>query len=113
MLDSAKHAPPTPAEQFASDVKMLVEKKIVDAPDYWLANATKGGQCDGALVATMLLNMARNFEPATTTVGSLQVLIARKVFRSTTYWKEKATAGGKCGGDNVRTVIRNFIQVTE
>ncbi len=108
----APRAPPT-ADPFVADVKKLVAKKIVDAPDYWLANAAKGGQCDGAQVAAMLLSMARHFEPATTADQSLQVLIARKVFRSATYWKERAIPGGKCGGDNVRTVIHNFIQAAQ
>ena len=99
--------------QLVSDVKFLVAKKIVDEPDYWLAHATKGGSCDGARVSTLLHNMARHFEPETIATDGLQVLIKRKVFRSATYWKEKATAGGQCGGDNVRTVIRNFVQAAE
>lgn len=106
-------APPTPADPFVADVKALVAKKIVDAPDYWLANAIKGRLCDGARVATMLLNMARHFEPATTATGSLQVLIKHKVLRSTTYWQGRATTEGKCGGENVRTVIHNFVQAVE
>jgi hypothetical protein len=110
---AAKPAPAAPADPFAADVKTLVAKKIVDAPDYWLANATKGGQCDGARVATMLLNMARHFEPTTAATGSLQVLLKHKVLRSTIYGPERAVAGGKCGGDNIRTVIRNFVHATE
>lgn len=118
VLDAAppvigKPVPPTPADPFVSDVKTLVKMKILDAPDYWLANAVKGGQCDGARVAAMLLNMACHFEPATTADKSLQVLIARKVFSSATYWKDRAVSGGRCGGDNVRTVIRNFVRGTE
>ena len=111
---SAIGSTPTTADaQLVSDVRFLAAKKIVDEPDYWLANATKGGSCDGARVSTMLHNMARHFEPETIATDGLQVLIKRKVFRSATYWKEKATAGGKCGGDNVRTVIRNFVQTAE
>lgn len=99
--------------QLAADVKVLVEKKIVDEPDYWLNNATQGKACDGAMVSTMLHQMARHFEPATTASDSLQVLIKRKLFRSATYWKAKTIAGGNCGGDNVRTVIHNFVQATK
>ena len=41
------------------------------------------------------------------------MLIQHKVFRSATYWQERAIVGRKCGGENVRTVIRNFVQTTE
>ncbi|NBV21931.1 MAG: FAD-dependent oxidoreductase [Proteobacteria bacterium] len=108
-----KPSPPAPVDQFASDLKLLVDRKIVDAPDYWLANAVTGQQCDGERVAAMLLNMARHFEPATAATSSFQVLIAHKIFRSSTYWQERATTGHKCAGGNVRTVIRNFVQATE
>src|SRR4029079_1004497 len=100
----------TPDDQLAADVKLLVEKRVVDAPDYWLANAAKGRFCDGALVESLLLNMARHFEPVDNVARSIEVLVARKILRSTVYWKERATAGHKCSGDNVRTVIRNFVQ---
>ncbi len=108
--DSAAPAPPAAEDPLSSDLKMLVNQKIVDSPDYWQAHAVKGEQCDGAMVGVLLLNMARHFEPKTTTAESMEVLIAHKIFRSAKYWKEKAIPGGKCGGDNVRTVIRNFVQ---
>ena len=33
-------------------VKVLVEKKLTDSADYWLAHAQKGASCDGKLVET-------------------------------------------------------------
>src|SRR4051812_15924407 len=43
-----------PDSQLVADLKVLVEKRVVDAPEYWLANARKGGLCDGARVEAML-----------------------------------------------------------
>jgi hypothetical protein len=104
-------SPPAAANaQLTSDVKVLVEKKITDAPDYWLANAAKGAQCDGKQVETLLMNMARAFEPAASRADALRILAAHKVFSSPAYWEAHATPCGKCSGDNVRAVIRNFVR---
>jgi hypothetical protein len=104
-------APPAaPNAQLTADVKVLVEKRITDAPDYWLANAAKGAQCDGKLVEILLLNMARAFEPAASRADALRILAAHKVFSSPAYWEAHATPGSKCSGDNVRAVIRNFVR---
>src|SRR5207253_512857 len=69
LKETTKSDPPAgvsaaPNAQFAADMKVLVAKKIVDQPDYWLANAQKGRQCAGPRVEALLLNMARAFEPA-------------------------------------------------
>ena len=101
-------APPA-EDQYKLDLQWLSERKIITNADDWIGK----NSFDGAIVAAMLHQMARHFEPTTTAADSLQVLSKRTVFRSSTYWKEKATAGGKCGGDNVRTVIRNFVQAAE
>ncbi len=101
-----------PNEQLIADVKLLVDKKIVDAADYWLANARTGSQCDGKKVEGMLLNMARAFEPAEDLTKALQVLNARKIVGSPVFWAERATADRKCSGDNVRLVIRNFARLS-
>jgi len=106
-------SPTAPDSQLLADVKVLVEKKIVDSPDYWLANAAKGKQCDGKMVEPLLLNMARAFEPANTRAESLRVLVARKILASPAYWEERATAGRMCAGDSVRTVIRNFVRAAQ
>lgn len=100
---------PAAADQYKLDLQWLAERKIITNADDWIGK----NSFDGTVVAAMLHHMARHFEPMTTAADSLQVLSKRKIFRSATYWKEKATAGGKCGGDNVRTVIRNFVQAAE
>lgn len=100
---------PSAEDQYKADLQRLSERKIITNADDWIGKSS----FDGAIVAAMLHNMARHFEPTTTASDSLQVLLKRKIFRSANYWKEKATPGGKCGGDNVRTVIRNFVQATQ
>jgi hypothetical protein len=98
-----------PDEQLASDVKRLVEMKITDVPEYWLAHAVKGKVCDGAKVETLLLKMARTFESTTPRSDAFRVLAAQKVLGSPAYWEERATAGRNCAGESVCTVIRNFV----
>jgi hypothetical protein len=106
-------SPAAPNAQLIADVKVLVDKKIVDSADYWLTHAQKGAQCDGKLVEAMLLNMARAFEPASTRADALRILAAHKVFSSSAYWEEHATADRKCSGENVRAVIRNFVRAAK
>jgi hypothetical protein len=78
-----------------------------------VANSTKGAQCDGALVEALLLNMARTFEPVSNLGDALRVLVAHKVLASPAYWEERATTDRKCSGDNVRSVIRNFVRAAK
>lgn len=104
-----KPADTAPNEQVIADVKKLVELKIVDSGDYWLQNAQKGRSCDGAQVEILLLKMAAHLDAnAQSRDQALKVLAARKVFSSPEYWDEHAAADRKCGGDNVRAIIRNF-----
>lgn len=100
-----------PNEQFLNDVKVLVEQKIVGGGDYWSAHAQKGQSCEGKQVEDMLFKMAQHFDAsAITRDEALKVLAARKVFSSPAYWEEHAAAGHKCGGENVRAIIRNFVR---
>ena len=100
-------------EQTAADVKKLVELRIAESADYWLQNAQKGRNCDGMHVQALLMKMAAHFEPVSTFADALRVLAAHKVLASAAYWQERATADHKCSGDNVRTVIRNFVRLAK
>ena len=108
---SAPSAPP--GEQVVSDLHALVDKKIIDLPDYWLEHVRKGATCEGERVEALLISMARSFEPVEDRAGALHVLAARKVFSSPAYWEQHAAPNSNCGGDNVRAVIRNFVRVVE
>jgi hypothetical protein len=97
---------------FAADVKLLVEKKVLDGPEYWLANARKGEKCDGALVEAMLVKMAQAFEPGVKDrAEAIGVLGGRKVLSSPTFWEERARADRTCPGENVRVLIQHYAQV--
>lgn len=101
-----------PNEQLISDVKALVEMKIVDSGEYWLSHAQKGQSCDGAQVSALLRKMAQRFDASVqTTEAALKVLLARKILSSAGYWSERATPGRTCGGDNVRAILRNFVRL--
>ncbi len=112
---TAAAAPKSPADlaaQLTADLDKLVERKIVDLPEYWHANATKGRDCDGERVAAMLVKMAATFTPASTRPDAIRVLAANKVIASPAFWEERAVPGGKCTGYNVRVLIRNFVRKT-
>ncbi len=107
-------APAAPNAELTADVKVLVERKLVDSADYWLAHARKGASCEGRIVEELLLKMARTFEPAATSrADALRVLAAHRIFSSPDYWDEHASPDRKCGGDNVRAVIRNFVRLSK
>lgn len=105
--------PPKPQDQLIADVQKLVTMKITASGDDWLDNAQKGKNCDGLKVEHLLRPMARHFEPATTLPDALRILTARKVLASPAYWQEHATADRHCSGENVRTVIRNFVRLAQ
>lgn len=106
--------PMPPNDQLIADVKVLVDMKLIKSGDYWLANAAKGKSCDGAQVETLLIKMARHFEPsAQTNDTALRALAAKKVLASPAYWQEHATTGRQCSGDNVRAVIRNYVRLAK
>lgn len=102
-----------PNEHLLADVKALVEKKIAESGDYWLANAQKGRNCDGMQVQALFMKMAAHFEPVTTLANALKVLATHKVLASAAYWQERATTDRKCSGDNVRAVIQNFVRLAK
>jgi hypothetical protein len=61
----------------------------------------------------MLLNMARNFEPAKDLAAALRVLAAKKIISSPAYWEAHALADHTCGGDYVRSIISNFFRTNK
>jgi hypothetical protein len=103
----------TPQDQLIANVQKLVAMKVTSSGDDWLTNTQKGKNCDGLKVEHLLLQMARHFEPATTLPDALRILTAHKVLASPAYWQEHATADRHCSGENVRTVIRNFVRLAQ
>jgi hypothetical protein len=104
-------APDTPEDR-ARDLKLLVERKIIDSADGWDAALVEGGRSKGDDVAVMLLKMAKSLDPQTSDVaGAIGVLKQRGVLNSTEFWEQNAARGKVCPGESVRTVVRNFAKV--
>ena len=58
------------------------------------------------------MHMVDSIDPSVQTLeDALIVLSARKVVSSPAYWQEHAVKDRICGGDNVRSVIRNFVRL--
>jgi hypothetical protein len=113
-----KPADSTPPDvQLAADLKVLVEKKVVDSPDYWLAHARKGASCDGDKVADLFMKMSAAFkeaglkhvESASDVNAAIALLTEKRLFNSREYWTSRAVPGGKCSGDLVAGIIRKFV----
>src|SRR5690606_31462085 len=105
-------AEPPPA-QLVADVQVLVQMQIVGSGNYWLTHARPGQDCEGSHVASLLLAMARTFEAVDTTDDAVRVLVERQVLGSAKYWQERAVPGGRCKGDYVGSVIRNFVRTAQ
>jgi hypothetical protein len=99
--------------QLADDLKVLVQKKIIDSPDYWLANAMRGKQCPSDKVGPLLLKMAASFQPVGDFSEAVKVLASKKIFSSTALWAEMNTPGKSASGEYVRTVIRNYVRTAK
>jgi hypothetical protein len=100
-----------PAVQLAADMKVLVEKKVVDSADYWLAHARKGSSCDGEKVAELFVKMAKAFENGRGidhASEAIPLLMEKRLFSSRDYWIPRAAPGGKCSGDLVAGIIKRF-----
>jgi len=102
----AADAPPSSASaQTQQDITVLVERQIIQGPEYWTEHAAKGGKCDGAKVAELLTHVAKVFKPVKTTDEAISVLLERGVISSPDYWKIHAAEGAICDGGNVAAVL--------
>jgi hypothetical protein len=117
-----KPADSTPPDvQLAADLKVLIEKKVVDTADYWLAHARKGASCDGDKVAELFMKMSAAFKEAglknvgsvSDVNGAIAMLTEKRLFNSREYWTSRAVPGGKCSGDLVAGIIRRFVAKLE
>ncbi len=88
-----------------TDLEALTEKHIIESPDYWRANATETGKCDGEKVASLLIKIAGLIKPVATLDEALEVLVKHRVLSSPDYWKKTAVPGGVCVGKNVAIVL--------
>ena len=90
------------------DVRILVDRKIITSPDYWLEHAVAGGTCNGGEVAGLLTRAAQAFDPSAMPGDAVRIMTEQHIIRSPDYWTKNAVPGGKCTGANVAAVIRNL-----
>jgi hypothetical protein len=108
-----KPADSTPPDaQLAADMKVLVDKKVVDSADYWLAHARKGASCDGDKVAELFVKMAGTFKPVSDLNEAIPLCMEKRLFTSRDYWAPRAVPGGKCSGDLVAGIIKRYVVAT-
>ena len=99
-----------PKAALVSELRRLREANIIVSVDYWADHAVAGRDCDGALVAELLLRGARLFEPAASAETALEVLLRARVISARDYWAKSAVPGGHCDGKNVAVVIRRLAE---
>ncbi|MBX7209117.1 MAG: FAD-dependent oxidoreductase [Verrucomicrobiaceae bacterium] len=88
-----------------NDVEALAERHVLNDPEYWIANATPDGKCDGGKVADLLIKVASLIKPASGISQALALLTQQRVIGSPDYWQKNAVPGGVCVGKNVAIVL--------
>ena len=89
----------------AEDVATLHERGIITEPDYWLEHLVADGKCDGARVATLLVEMTKALKPVTSRDDAINLLLERGVISSADYWRKNAAPGAVCNATNLATVM--------
>jgi FAD dependent oxidoreductase len=112
MPSAALHAAAQPAavvadEQVQHDVAVLAERHLISAPDYWLEHVVAGGKCDGAKVATLLVELAKVFKPVATTEEAIALIARRGIIGQPDYWSKHAVAGETCAAVSVAIVLNH------
>lgn len=100
---AAKPMPPMP-ENYRADLQLLVERSIIADAGLWTGKSS----LDGTQVATMILNAAKQFTPATTLDQAIAVLQREGIINSSAYWKEHAAAGQTCNADSSARLIQKL-----
>lgn len=91
-----------------ADLQQLVDRKIIDSPDYWREHAVKGKTCDGAKAADLILRAAREIDPSATAATAAKTLGENALVSRPEYWAEHAVAGKTCAGESVASLIGNI-----
>ena len=96
--------------ELAKAVHRLVDRRIIESPEYWLTHATAGEKCEGAPVRILLQKAARLLQPGSDPAQAVEVCSAAGILGSIDYWQKAAVDGGKCDGKNVATILRRIAQ---
>jgi hypothetical protein len=96
--------------ELAKAVRKLVDRHILESPDYWLNHATEGDKCEGAYVRAILQKAAGILQPGGDAAKAVEVCSTAGILSSIDYWEKNAVDGGKCDGKNVATILRRISQ---
>jgi hypothetical protein len=96
-------------ERVREDVTDLQERHVIADPNYWLEHVVQGGKCDGAKVATLLVELAKALQPTENLEQALKVLVHNQVIGTPDYWQKNAQAGAECSGTNVAIVLTRLV----
>jgi hypothetical protein len=109
-----REATPITAEdrdpELAKAVLRLVDRHVIESPEYWLTHATEGEKCDGARVRMLLQKAAGLLQPGSDAAKAVEVCATAGILGSVDYWEKSAVDGGKCDGKNVATILRRISQ---
>ena len=90
------------------ELQRLVDRKIIDSPDYWIEHAVEGQSCDGAKVAALISEGIKILDPAATADNPAEVLARLGIVSRPEYWAEHAKPGARCSGVATATLIGNL-----
>jgi hypothetical protein len=96
--------------ELAKAVHRLVDRHIIESPDYWLIHAAEGEKCEGAHVRILLQKAASLLQPGSDATKAVEVCSTAGILGSIDYWQKNAVDGGKCDGKNVATILRRISQ---
>lgn len=101
------------APDLKSDLRVLIDAKIIPSADYWLAHASSGAEAEGTRVAELMIAASNKFRPTDGLDGALDTLLQEGIISAPAYWKEHAVVGRTCGGANVARLINKVAQRLE
>jgi len=99
------HSAAASLDRTDESIVALSAQHFLSEPDYWREHATVDGQCAGARVATMLIEVAKVFSDVAAKEQAIDVLVRHGVIGSPDVWRKNAVAGGVLKGVNVATVL--------
>lgn len=102
---SALHLHAAESRVSEAELAALVEKQLIDSPEYWREHAQESRTCDGEKVQVVVIRLASLFKPVTNLEEALAVLTQHRVIGSPEYWKKTAVHGGTCQGKNVAVLL--------
>lgn len=101
----AKTMPAVEPDRVKADVSVLAEHHVIAHADYWLEHVVTGGKCDGQMVADLLTNLAKVFQPDVKPADAIDVLVEHGIIGGKEYWTKNAVAKGECAAGNVAVVL--------